>query len=210
MSTEDFNNFFCLRIVLFRCRLCLPSGWCVGCVRTLHDLPSSTHITGWQMLYEAGGCVLHWTLEEIHKTQRGAAPTDLLSTGTLSLVWRVALGLAWMAGWLYKEDLLRRYSFYIVTFHIFPLLYCIFYGIKPKTPAPYWKQTQKSSKLIQVSLETEVLSDSISSFDLSPVWLFVPVSVVSDIRFASKLIFSCNSSAEIRRQTEPVQWQYAH
>jgi len=64
---------------------------------------------------------------------------------------------------------------------------------------------QKSSKLIQVSLETEFLSDSTSSFDLPPVLLFIPVSAVSDVRFASKMIFSCNSSAEIRQDTESRQ-----
>lgn len=171
MSTEDFNNFFCLRIVLFRCRLCLPSGWCVGCVSTLHDLPSSTHITGWQMLYEAGGCVLHWTLEDIRKTQRGAAPTDLLSTGTISLVWRVALGLAWMAGWLYK-DLLRRYSF--LYSHVSHFTIVILYIL--------WNKTQNLCSLLETNTEVFKVNPGFRG-NRSPFWLhfflwFIPCLAV--------------------------------
>lgn len=206
------TTFFLFRIMLFWCRLCLPSASRVVKGPNGHNAPWPTifhpscsltaALWSWWLhspLYSGG----HTQGKEQSCSYRPTVNMDsksgLKSSLEATLKGRTVI----------PRRSLKKMQFLYSHILNSPLLYWVLYGIKPKLSIPYWKQTQKSSKLIQVSLETEVFSDSVSSFDLAPVWLFTSVSAVSDICFASKLIFSGNSSAKIKRHTESIQGQYA-
>lgn len=135
-----------------------------GCM--LHDLPSSTHILTWHMLCEAGGCVLCCTLEDIPRTLCGAAPTDSLPTGTVSLVWRVALGLPRKAGSVEKIQLL--YS------HVLCFTIVILYIL--------WNKPQNLCSLLETNTEVFKANPGFPG-NRSPFWLdfflwFIPCLAV--------------------------------
>lgn len=207
LIATDFNNYFFLfRIVLSWCRLCLPSASWVN-----------AHNTPWPTIFHPSCSLtaalrIRWLCSPLYSgghtqgTEQGCSHTPTVNRDSISDL-KSSLE-ATLKGRIDKADLLRRYNFFKAEFWILPLLYSILYGIKPKPSIPYWKQMQKSSKVIQVSLETEIFSDAVPSFDLVPVLLFIPLSALSDICFVSKLILS-GFSAKTKRHTEPIQWQYA-